>query len=681
MDNATLTLSEVQLKIDALREQLNRWNYEYYVLDEPTVADVTYDEVFHELKALEAEYPLLVTPDSPTQRVGGEPINAFESFTHAVSMLSLDNAFSDEDMLGFLEKSAAALGVPVEDLPIVGEPKLDGLAIALHYENGGLIRAVTRGDGTEGEVVTDNCRTIKSIPLRLYGDNVPAFIEVRGEVFMPKPAFNAFNKKALAEGSKPFVNPRNAAAGSMRQKDSRKCAERSLDFIAYGLAQCDADTGDSHAANLNFLQALGFKKNPDTVVFTGKDKLVDFYNDLLERRNDLPMEIDGWVIKVDDLGMQDKLGFISRAPKWAVARKFPPQVKDTVLIDVVFQVGRTGVITPVAKVKPVFVGGVTVSSITLHNLDEIERLGLAIGDTVFVERAGDVIPSISHRVKGEARTPIVAPTECPACGSPTHRDEDEAALRCTGGIACDAQVVELLTYYVSRKCMDMDGLGPALLDALYSEGMVKRIPDLFSLTVNDIMTLDRQGQRSAEKAIEAIQVAKQTTFAKFITALAIRNVGESTSKMLAKHYDSLETLMAGTHEEFEALPDIGPITATYLVDAFSSESFRAMIDDLLKAGVYWAIEESVDLGDALNGQTWVLTGKLSLFTRDEAKAFLEAQGAKVSGSISKKTTCLVAGDNAGSKLAKAEAAGVAVLNEEEFMSRFETPFNQFKALN
>ncbi|WP_415912943.1 NAD-dependent DNA ligase LigA [Neptuniibacter sp. QD37_11] len=665
------TAMEAAKRALELRTNLQKWAHEYYVDDDPSVPDSIYDESFQELLSLERDFPDLQTPDSPTQRVGGAPLEGFTQVTHEVPMLSLDNAFSDEDLRDFLTRCATSLGIPVKKLKWTAEPKLDGIATSLLYEDGILVRGATRGDGAVGEDITHNVRTIKSVPLRLSGEKIPKRLEVRGEAFMPIPMFERVNELAKENSTKVFVNPRNAAAGSMRQLDPMICAERGLAFIAYGAYQPEGiDLGDTHSETLDVLESLGFKKNPDTVTFVGLDDLQEQYDAILEKRNSLPMEIDGWVVKVDAYAQQEELGFIARAPRWAVARKFPAQEKPTTLLDIVFQVGRTGAVTPVAKLETVFVGGVNVSSVTLHNMDEIERLDIAIGDTVFVQRAGDVIPKITGRIKGEKRTPVVAPETCPACGSHTYREPDEAVLRCTGGASCDAQIIESLSHYVGRKQMNIDGLGEKLLATLYTEGLVKTLPDIYRLDFDKVASLEGQGQRSAEKLQKAIEVSKETTLARFIASLGIRTIGEQSSKVLAKHMKSLEVIRGASLTEIMALPDFGPITSAYVKNAFGSEHFNEMVDELIALGVYWPDEEE-SLDNSLEGQTWVLTGKYPTLNRSALKAFLENKGAKVSGSVSKNTTVVVAGKDAGSKLTKAQELGIKVIGEDDVKAQFE----------
>lgn len=660
----------VQERMDHLIAVISQYDYEYYVLDDPKVSDATYDELFSELKGLERQHPELVRSDSPTQRVGGHPIDAFSQVSHERPMLSLDNAFSDEDLGDFFDRCESTLGRKPE---YVGELKIDGLAMSLLYEDGILVRAATRGDGVVGEDVTHNARVIRAIPLRLHGNNVPRRVEVRGEAFMPHQAFEMLNERRAREGEKLFVNARNAAAGSMRQLDPKLTAKRGLGFIAYGLGTLEgAERPTSHSDALSFLENMGFRKHPHTTSFETFDQAVEHYNRILELRNDLEMDIDGIVYKVDGYADQEALGFISRAPRWAMARKFPAQQKETVINDVLFPVGRTGAITPKAELEPVFVGGVTVSNATLHNMDEVERLGVSIGDTVMVERAGDVIPKIVKVMeKSEAGQPIIMPTECPSCGSRVERPAGESVYRCTGGLICEAQVTEAIKHFISKSCLNIDGFGEKLVEALFEAGKIKTLSDIFRLTKADIMSLPRQGERSAEKVIQAIEAAKTTTLAKFVQGLGIRGVGESTARQLAKHFQTLEAIQNASSEALEAIDDMGPITARHIRRFFELEVNTGEINDMMAMGLNWddtQTAEPVNHSVSLEGETWVVTGTLTGMGRDEAKALLQSLGAKVSGSVSKKTTVVLCGESAGSKLTKAQELGVRVMLDDEFQS-------------
>lgn len=657
-------------RIDYLVATLSQYDYAYYVMDDPEVSDATYDELYRELKDLEASNPELIRNDSPTQRVGGAPIDAFSQVEHERPMLSLDNAFSDEELGDFFRRCESTLKKTPR---YVAELKIDGLAMSLLYENGLLVRAATRGDGVVGEDVTHNARVIRSIPLRLKGDNVPSRVEVRGEAFMPFQAFEMLNERRARVGEKLFVNARNAAAGSMRQLDPKLTAERKLGFIAYGLGTLEGqDRPESHSEALEFLQSLGFRKYALTKSINSIDEGVAHYNDVLSRRDKLEMDIDGIVYKVDAYEDQDKLGFISRAPRWAMARKFPAQQKETTLEDVIFQVGRTGAITPKAELDPVFVGGVTVSNATLHNMDEVDRLGVAIGDVVMVERAGDVIPKIVKVMKkGDGRRSIEMPSECPSCGSKVERPAGESIFRCTGGLICEAQVTEAIKHFISKSCLNIDGFGEKLVDSLFEAGKIRTLSDIFRLQKRDIMSLPRQGERSAENVISAIEKSKKTTLAKFVQGLGIRGVGESTARQLANHFKTLNAIATASNEELEQVDDMGPITARHIRRFFELDVNTHEIESMIELGVHWddVIEpETNGSGVSLAGETWVVTGTLTGMSRDEAKALLQSLGATVSGSVSKKTSVVLCGEKAGSKLTKAESLGVRVMLDDEFQA-------------
>lgn len=641
-------------------------DHAYYVLDCPTVSDATYDELMRQLKAIEADHPELVNPASPTQRVGGAPVSALANVAHERPMLSLDNAFSDEELLAFFERAAKTLGICIDDLEIVAEPKLDGLALSLVYEHGVLVRAVTRGDGAVGEDVTHNARTIKSIPLRLPAGFAPARFEVRGEVFMPKAVFERINQS----GERVFANPRNAAAGSLRQLDPRISAKRGLAFIAYALGVCTDGESPSHAGDLAALSDFGFAGSADTRILRGAQALIDHYNAMAERRNELPMEIDGIVYKVNVKAHQRDLGFVSRAPRWAIARKFPAQQKETLLEAIDIQVGRTGVQTPVARLAPVSVGGVTITNATLHNWDEIDRLGVHVGDTVLVQRAGDVIPQVVMVMQqGTERTPCPRPTHCAACGSPVAREDDAAKYYCTNSLGCSAQLVEGLKHFVSRSRMDIDGVGERLIEQLVETGKVADFAGLFLLSARDIEGLDGHGPNSAAKVIASIEAAREVPLATFIASLGIREIGDTASKALARACPDLEKIRRLTADEVAGVVEgFGPLMAQYLVSFLANPANQAVIDRLLAAGVRWTVPAASSEPQDLAGQTWVLTGTLESMTRDAAQARLEARGAKVSGSVSKKTTCVVAGPGAGSKLAKAETLGVKVIDEAALLA-------------
>ncbi|MCP5166680.1 MAG: NAD-dependent DNA ligase LigA [Pseudomonadales bacterium] len=665
--------SEIVREADALRERLDNWNYQYYVLDRPTVPDAEYDRCMQRLQQLEAQYPALQRPDSPTQRVGAAPLDKFRQVSHELPMLSLDNAFNEQDMLDFNRRLLDRLGAGHEPLEFACEPKLDGIAVSLLYRDGLLVRGATRGDGSTGEDITHNVRTIASIPLRLRGSGYPAVLEVRGEIYLPRAGFEELNEAARQRGDKTFVNPRNAAAGSLRQLDARITARRPLQMCCYGVGQVQGgELPGAHSQVLECLQHWGLRINALSRVVRGIEACDDYYRELAEQRAELPYDIDGIVFKVNDLGLQQRLGFVSRAPRWAIARKFPAQEEMTRLLDVEFQVGRTGAITPVARLEPVFVGGVTVSNATLHNADEIARLGLRLGDTVVVRRAGDVIPQIvsvvpERRPAGAAA--IAFPQTCPVCGSPVERTGEEAVLRCMGGLVCAAQQKAAIRHFASRRAMDIEGLGDKLVDQLVDEGLVDNVAALYRLQREQLLGLERMGEKSADNLLQALERSKHTSLARFIFALGIREVGEATALSLARHFGSWKALAQAPEEQLLQVSDVGPVVADHLVQFFDSPSSMAVVEQLRAAGVSWP-DLAVSAADLpLSGQTWVVTGKLEAFSRDEAKARLQALGAKVAGSVSAKTTCVVAGPGAGSKLARATELGVEVLDETTFLAR------------
>lgn len=660
-------------EITLLRATLDEANYRYYVLDAPTLTDAEYDRKFQRLQQLETEHPELVTPDSPTQRVGAAPADGFPSVVHAIPMLSLDNAFSRDDILAFAERVAERLECTADDLEFTCEPKLDGAAVSLVYEQGMLVSGATRGDGRTGEGITSNLRTLRSVPLKLMGKNVPALLEVRGEVIMRHAGFEALNERAREEGSKVFANPRNAAAGSLRQLDPRITAKRPLEFHAYQAARLEPDLGDTaHSELMQRLSTLGFRASSELKVVKGPEAVADYCEQLGERRDGLGFDIDGVVIKVNDLRHQRELGFVARAPRWAVAFKFPAQEEVTTLNDVEFQVGRTGAITPVARLEPVTVAGVTVSNATLHNADEIERLDVMIGDTVSIRRAGDVIPqvvSVHTELRLADAREIIFPEHCPVCGSDIERIEGEAVARCSGGLYCAAQRKEALKHFASRKALDIDGLGEKLIVQLVDLGWVETPAALFHLSVEQLKSLPRMGEKSATNLVNALEAAKSTTLARFIYALGIREVGEATAANLANHFGTLEAIQTAELEALEAVNDVGPIVAAHVHTFFRQPHNQETIAALIDAGITWQEAEITQGPTPLEGQTWVLTGSLESMTRDEGKARLQALGAKVAGSVSKKTTCLVAGEAAGSKLTKAEQMGVEVVDEATFIER------------
>lgn len=657
----------------ALREQLDDWNYRYYVLDDPSVPDAEYDRSLRELQSLEAANPELIRPDSPTQRVGAKPLAQFQQVRHEVPMLSLENAFNAEDMTDFNRRLLDRLDGDFSELEYACEPKLDGIAVSLLYRDGVLERGATRGDGTTGEDITHNVRTIPSIPLRLRGSDFPPLLEVRGEIYMPKQGFEDLNARARAAGEKTFVNPRNAAAGSLRQLDARLTALRPLEMCCYSVGRVEGgELPTQHAQVLDRLHDWGLRINAESRVVSGIEGCNAYYEQLAERRDTLPYDIDGIVFKVNDLGLQEQLGFVSRAPRWAIARKFPAQEEMTRLLAVEFQVGRTGAITPVARLEPVFVGGVTVSNATLHNKDEIERLAVMVGDTVIVRRAGDVIPQVVSVV--QSRRPadasaIAFPTACPVCGSPVEREADEAVMRCMGGLICAAQQKAAIRHFVSRKAMDVDGLGDKLVDQLVDEGLVDSVASLYTLQREELLALERMGAKSVDNLIAALDKSRSTTLPRFIFSLGIREVGEATALSLARHFGTWEALSQATEEALLQVADVGPVVADHLRQFFDSPANLAVVDALREAGVNWPdLEVADETEQPLLGQTWVVTGKLERMSRDEAKASLQTLGAKVAGSVSAKTTCLVAGPGAGSKLSKAQEHGVEIIDEAALLA-------------
>lgn len=661
------------LEIESLREQLDTWNYQYYVLDQPTVPDAEYDRCMRRLVELEAEHPHWLRSDSPSQRVGGQPLTQFRQVTHDVPMLSLENAFDDQDMQNFNRRLLDRLGEDAGILEYACEPKLDGIAVSLLYRNGSLQRGATRGDGTTGEDITHNVRTIRSIPLRLRGEGFPTLLEVRGEIYMPRAGFEQLNIRARERGEKTFVNPRNAAAGSLRQLDPRITAERPLEMCCYSVGLVEGGAlPDRHALVLECLQDWGLRINPESRVVRGIEACHAYYYSLAERRDSLPYDIDGIVFKVNELKLQERLGFVSRAPRWAIARKFPAQEEMTQLLDVEFQVGRTGAITPVARLEPVFVGGVTVSNATLHNSDEINRLGIEIGDTVVVRRAGDVIPQIVSVVLDrrpvDAR-PVLFPVRCPVCQSSIEREAGEATLRCMGGLVCAAQQKAAIKHFASRRAMDIEGLGDKLVEQLVDEGLVVNVAGLYSLNREQLLRLDRLGEKSADNLLAALQDSKQTTLPRFIFALGIREVGEATALNLARHFGSWAVLASSSEEQLLQVDDVGPVVADHLLQFFDSASSMQVVELLREAGVNWPdIERLPTQNLPLAGQTWVVTGKLEALGRDDAKAHLQSLGAKVAGSVSPKTTCVVAGPGAGSKLPRAKELGVEVMDEQSLLT-------------
>ena len=661
-------------EVESLREQIRHHNYRYHVLDDPEVPDAEYDRLMRALQALESTHPELVTPDSPTQRVGDTPISAFGTVEHAIPMLSLENAFAEEELREFHRRVCDRLEREDdgEDIEYAAEPKLDGAAVSLAYENGVLVRGATRGDGTTGEDITHNVRTIEAVPLKLRGKGFPDMLEVRGEVFMPKAGFEAYNEKARAADEKTFVNPRNAAAGSLRQLDPKLTAQRPLDIYVYSVGLVEGgDLPAFHNAILDQLQDWGFKTCPERAVVRGVAGCLDYYAAIGKKRDALPYEIDGVVYKVNSLADQRELGFVSRAPRWAIAHKFPAQEELTAVRGVEFQVGRTGALTPVARLEPVFVGGVTVSNATLHNIDELHRKDVRVGDTVTIRRAGDVIPEVvgvikSRRPKNTRRVQL--PKKCPVCGSAVAREEGEAVARCTGGLYCAAQRTEALKHFVSRRAMDIEGLGAKLIEQLVAAERVKTPADLYTLTKEELAGMERMGEKSASNLVASIEKSKATTLSRFLFALGIREVGEATASTLAAHFGKLVAIIEASEEELQAVEDVGPVVASRIAAFFEEQHNLDVIDGLRRSGVSWEESEPqpVAADGALAGKTFVLTGTLAAMTRDEAKKEIQARGGKVTGSVSSKTDFLVAGEKAGSKLAKAQKLEVEILTESDF---------------
>ena len=661
---------KVAARVLELKETLERYNYRYHALDDPEVPDAEYDRLMLELRALEAEHPQLLTPDSPTQRVGATPVAAFGAVKHRLAMLSLDNAFSDEEVRDFDRRIRERLA-RAEPVRYSAEPKLDGLAVSARYEDGAFVQGATRGDGETGEDITQNLRTIKALPLKLRTDRPPRVLEVRGEVFMPLAGFKRFNEEAIARGEKSFVNPRNAAAGSLRQLDPKMTAARPLDLFIYGLGILEGGAMPAHhSATLQALRKWGFKICPQSSVVEGADGCLDYYRNMGELRPKLPYQIDGVVYKVDDLELQRQMGFVSRAPRWAIAHKFPAEEALTTVRDIEFQVGRTGALTPVARLEPVFVGGVTVSNATLHNMDELTRKDVRVGDTVVIRRAGDVIPEVA-RVLPERRVadavPVMLPRVCPVCGSPVAREATQAVARCTGGRICAAQRKEEIKHFASRRALDIQGLGDKLVEQLVDRDWVRTPADLFFLPPEQLSTLDRMGDKSAQKLQSAIHAAKHTSLPRFLYALGIRDVGEATALALARHFGDIGALRRAGEDAIQRVPDVGPVVAKNVAAYFHDPDNAAILDRLLDAGITWPAPAPAASDAQLAGKTFVLTGTLQGLTREAAEEAIVQLGGKVSGSVSKKTHYVVAGADAGSKLKKAQDLGVTVLDEAAFL--------------
>jgi DNA ligase (NAD+) len=677
MERSAPSRSKLRSELAELRRILEAHNYSYHVLDEPTVPDAEYDRLMRRLQEIEREHPELVTADSPTQRVGAAKLAAFREIRHAKPMLSLDNVFSDDELAGFDKRVRDRLigaDIAVERVTYWAEPKLDGAAINLRYENGELVFGATRGDGTTGEDVTHNVRTIRSIPLRLRGSKVPAVFEVRGEVFMPRAGFMEFNKRALERGEKTFVNPRNAAAGTLRQLDPRLAASRPLDAFFYALGEISEGSlpaARQQNAIVDMLREFGLRTCPEATLVEGVAGCLQYYARIGTRRSALPYDIDGVVYKVNKLDWQRELGFVSRAPRWAVAHKFPAQEELTIVRDVEFQVGRTGALTPVARLEPVFVGGVTVANATLHNMDEVQRKDVRAGDTVIVRRAGDVIPEIVavllDRRPRDARV-IRLPRSCPICGSDVERGEGEAIARCIGGLVCPAQRKEAIRHFASRRALNIEGLGSKVIDQLVDREIVKTPADLFRLTAEQLVELERLGDKSAQKLVAAIEKSKNTTYARFLYGLGIGNVGEATASALATEFGALQELLAADEERLQQVPDVGPVVATAIYAFFHERHNVEVIEALLAAGIHWPAAQAKAREQPLRGKTFVITGTLQTMSRDEAKARLQALGAKVASSVSKKTTAVIVGADPGSKLQTALSLEVETWSEEQLRS-------------
>jgi len=656
-------------RVNKLRELINQYNYQYYVEDESVIPDAEYDRLMQELTAIENESPELIIDSSPTQRVGAAPLDSFQEIRHEAPMLSLGNAFDEDEMIAFDRRIREKL--EQDSVEYVAETKLDGLAISILYEDGQLIRAATRGDGATGEDVTLNVRTIKSIPLSLLDEKYPERVEIRGEVFMTHDGFKKLNDQQRQQGEKLFVNPRNAAAGSLRQLDSRITSERHLSFFAYGVGIVEGGLmPESHAELLSRLKVWGVPVSPETKVMVKLAACFDFYKSIASRRSSLGYDIDGVVFKVNRLDQQDIMGTVSRAPRWAIAYKFPPEEELTEILDIEIQVGRTGALTPVARLKPVFVGGVTVTNATLHNEDELKRKDVRVGDTVIVRRAGDVIPEVLKVVmeRRPKNTKIFKmPSNCPICGSDVEREEGEAVIRCSGGLYCSAQQIQAIIHFASRRAMNIDGLGDKLIEQLVEKGLINNVSDLYTLTQEQLAELDRMAEKSATNIIAALNSSKKTTLDRFLYALGIREVGDATARSLANHFGNLSAIQSASQETLEEVADVGPIVARHIVTFFLQSHNQEVINDLLAAGVHWPDVE-IKTDQPLQGKTFVITGTLESMKREEVKQRLLALGAKVSGSVSKKTDYVIVGSDPGSKAEKARKLEVEILDEAGFLS-------------
>lgn len=679
--------STIITRVHELRVLIEQHNYLYHALDSPEIPDAEYDRLTEELRSLEHNHPELVTVDSPTQRVGAAPISTLGQIRHDLPMLSLDNVFTEENLRDFDRRVRERLEIH-HDIEYAAEPKLDGLAVSLLYENGMLVRGATRGDGHTGEDITHNARTIATIPLRLYGTGWPTSLEVRGEVYMPRAGFEALNRRAREHGEKTFANPRNAAAGSLRQLDPRIAARRPLVMTCYGLGMVREGNEteklpEHHCAVMERLAEWGLKVAPELKIVSGVEGCMAYYREMLTRRAGLGYDIDGVVFKVNDIVLQQRLGFVSRAPRWAVAHKFPAQEEVTVVREIEIQVGRMGTLTPVARLQPVSVGGVTVTNATLHNEDELQRKDVRVGDTVIVRRAGDVIPEIVSVVldrRPPGTVPFVFPTLCPVCGALVSRQEGEASIRCNGGLFCSAQRMASIRHFASRRALDIEGLGEKLVEQLVENEMVQTVADLYSLTIEQLTNLERMGEKSAKNVLEALTRSKTTTLPRFLYALGIREVGEVTALALARHFGDLTTIMAADLETLQQVPDVGSVVAREVVTFFGQAHNREVVEHLIKSGVTWSSLDKVARSHPVTGKIFVLTGTLTTMTREEAKARLLMLGAKVAGSVSAKTDYVVAGTEAGSKLNKARALGIQIVNEQEWLALLENSNNELPDL-